>query len=382
VSYLQPRLPRVHFQHPVRVSPLDGPPRIIRTLTGNLSRHGAFVVMPEPLPLGARVALSLEAAGRTFPLAEGSVRWSRGGRAFAQGGFGMHFDRFLHPRGGELVADLVESLHQGRPLKPARRPRPWLRLGLWGLGAATLSATVTAGALAVLTPPLRSSAPRASPLAPAPLEPAVRAPEPAFAAALPVGAEEAPVGSEEPLGDLEAGPQGSAELEPLPVAVPPKAARVEGAGSGAGTGTATQDSTGAFRPAPRMAPPSPSRASGAGEASGPSPDRRSGDTRGQIALPSGAAGALGWALARRELRLTPVLRAGKLRRTFLLDGPPRVVFDLDGRPPGTSYVVPGARPYISRIRVGGQGAFTRVVVDLVRAPREAAEDGEAMVLSF
>ena len=69
------RLPRVRFRHPIRVASLEGTPRIVRTLTANLSSKGLFVRMPEPLPLGTKVALSFEAGGQTLPFAEAEVVW-------------------------------------------------------------------------------------------------------------------------------------------------------------------------------------------------------------------------------------------------------------------------------------------------------------------
>ncbi len=73
----QKRVSRVRFRHPIRVVTLEGQPRVIRTLTANVSPHGLFLRMPEPLPLGTRVALSLEAGGRALALAQAEVVWGR-----------------------------------------------------------------------------------------------------------------------------------------------------------------------------------------------------------------------------------------------------------------------------------------------------------------
>ena len=73
----QKRLSRVRFKHPIRVVTLEGQPRVIRTLTANVSRKGLFLRMPEPLPLGTKVALSLEAGGRALALAQAEVVWGR-----------------------------------------------------------------------------------------------------------------------------------------------------------------------------------------------------------------------------------------------------------------------------------------------------------------
>jgi hypothetical protein len=288
----------VRFQFPVRVAALEGPPRIIRTLTSNLSRAGAFVLMPQPLGHGTRVALSLEAGGQTFPLVEGEIAWCRSGGPALPGGFGLRFRRFLHPRGRALVTDLVDRLHHGRPLALARPRRRWLGLGLWGVGAAALSASATAGVLAWLPPPTLA-----------------------------------------------------------PVAV---------------LGVA---------PAPADAAP-PFRLEAEAEALEPLPPPRRGDPHGEIPLPGGAASALAWRQADGELRLEAVAPAGRLRRRFLLASPPRVVFDLEGPPPVGSHVAAGLEPFVRRVRIGPQGQLTRVVVDLTRPPRDSAEDGEALVLSF
>ena len=79
-----------------------------------------------------------------------------------------------------------------------------------------------------------------------------------------------------------------------------------------------------------------------------------GETRGQVLIPSGAAGSLSWAMADRELRLSVAVRSGHFRRAFLLAGPPRAVFDLEGAAPERSYVLAGTNPFVRRVRVGRQ----------------------------
>lgn len=148
VIELQHRAPRVRFKHPVRVVPLDGSPRIYRTLTANLSRRGMFVRMPEPLPKGTRVALSLEAGGQALPFAEAEIAWCRTSESQLPGrftGFGVRFTSFLNPRAPELVEYLVKNLDRGRPLKmaPTKSAR---RRRLIGLAAGVL-ALVAAGGL-------------------------------------------------------------------------------------------------------------------------------------------------------------------------------------------------------------------------------------------
>ncbi|MFT3707522.1 MAG: PilZ domain-containing protein [Archangium sp.] len=130
----QKRASRVRFKHPVRVVTLDGQPRVIRTLAANVSHKGMFVRMPEPLPMGTRVALSLEAGGRALALAQAEVVWARAHESQLPGRFagcGVRFTDFLHPRAQDLVGYLVDNLDRGKPLQaaPAERPLPrWLPL--------------------------------------------------------------------------------------------------------------------------------------------------------------------------------------------------------------------------------------------------------------
>jgi hypothetical protein len=110
------------------------------------------------------------------------------------------------------------------------------------------------------------------------------------------------------------------------------------------------------------------------------------EQRGSVALPSGAVQTVSWALAFHELRVA--LGGGTLKRHFVLAGPPRVVFDVEGAAPRMSHTVntstvAGMTPFIKRVRVGRQGdSTTRVVLDLARFPRDVSDDGEAVILSF
>src|SRR3954469_305607 len=96
---------RVRFKRAIRVVPLvEGPPHAYRVLSGNLSKQGMFLAMPEPFQAGTRVALSLEAGGRVLPFAQAEVVWRNlADTAHPPGGpgttgFGVRFTNFLHPR--------------------------------------------------------------------------------------------------------------------------------------------------------------------------------------------------------------------------------------------------------------------------------------------
>lgn len=314
--------------------PLQGPPRVVRTRTINLSRRGLFVQANEPLPPGTLVALSLEAGGQTLPFAEAQVVWARpedGSTVARASGFGVRFERFLHPRGEELVDYLVRNLDRGRPLTGAPPRRRWRRkvaalaaaLGLAGVGTA-----VGTGLWAASSVRLEGRSPAS-------------VATPALVASV-----------------TDEGPQPN-----------------EG---GAGVGGAPEASEAL---APAAAPPEAGEPTGQLEATALGP-LGAGETRGAVDLPSGAASALTWALADQELRLAVAVRGGHLRRAFLLEEPPRLVFDVDGASPEKSYALAGARPYLKQVRVGRQRGATRVVVDLTRPPSELTEDGEAIILSF
>jgi hypothetical protein len=123
----------------------------------------------------------------------------------------------------------------------------------------------------------------------------------------------------------------------------------------------------------KLTPPSPKKAAG------PAKDVQ----RGTLKLPSGAATSLAWTLAGAELRLSPELSGGaQVTHAFVLTGPPRAVFDLSGAAPLKSHVVPASPPYATAVRLGKQGAGTRIVVDLDSAPKRVSQDGAALVLAF
>ena len=288
---------------------------MVRSHTTNLSRQGLFVQASQPLPPGTKVALSLEAGGKALPFAEAQVVWAPAEErpATKASGFGVRFERFLHPRGRELVEYLVDNLDRGRPLASAPRARRWRRplvLAASLLGAAGAAAF---GGIVVLQAKIAADNTRvAQPVAEEGGAPAVKA------------VESVAVVASEALGPAADARQAE----------------------------------------PTLGPPAP------------------GETRGEIVVPTGAASALTWAAANREVRLSVVPRDGRLRRAFLLADPPRVVFDLDGSEPDRSYGLEPKGPFLKRVRVGSQKGATRVVVDLTRGPTDSTEDGEAVILSF
>lgn len=125
---------------------------MVRSHTISLSRQGLFVQASQPLPLGTKVALSLEAGGKALPFAEAQVVWApHGDRPAARAdGFGVRFGRFLHPRGRELVDYLVENLDRGRPLVSAPRPRRWRRSLVLAAALLGLAGAFTLGGLFLL----------------------------------------------------------------------------------------------------------------------------------------------------------------------------------------------------------------------------------------
>lgn len=107
-----------------------------------------------------------------------------------------------------------------------------------------------------------------------------------------------------------------------------------------------------------------------------------GERRGAVDVPTGAAEAVTWAAAGGEVRWAVASPVAKPRRSYVMDDPPRLVFDLEGALPERSYSLPTDAPFGLRVRIGAQPRATRVVVDLARAPVDATEDGDAVVLTF
>ena len=362
----QKRSSRVRFKHPVRVVTLDGQPRVIRTLTANVSHKGMFVRMPEPLPTGTRVALSLEAGGRALALAQAEVVWARQHESQLPGRFpgcGVRFTDFLHPRAQELVDYLVDNLDTGKPLvaAPPERPLPkWLPLA--AVGALVLCAVA---ALLVLQLddetdlPLPASGERVGVRGDPTLEPETT-PEPKKITLEPVVVQPPPAEpAPEPVAVAEPVAEPAPEPEPVaaaPVAPPPAA--VEPAPVVAAPVVA-----------PKASPLSPTLSPAGGE----------GD-KGTVSLPSGATKKLTWHASGASVTLDP---GATVSRAFLLNDPPRAVFDLDGPTPSKSHTQDVSIPHATRVRLGKLPAGTRVVIDLDRAPKSSKRiDDRALELQF
>lgn len=104
------------------------------------------------------------------------------------------------------------------------------------------------------------------------------------------------------------------------------------------------------KPAPRAEPRAPARPALA-----------------QIALPSGAAKAVGVSTQGSQLQIEPELAPGSsIDRVFALSGPSRLVIDLKGpAPKGTPRVA--GRDGVTSVRLGSRPGGTRLVLDLTRS---------------
>lgn len=420
----QAREQRVRFKHPIRVVTLDGPPRVIRTLTTNVSRRGLFVRMPQPLPEGCRVALSLEAGGRALAFAQAQVAWGRSQESRLPGrypGCGVRFTEFLHPKAKDLVEYLVENLDTGKPLtlpKSAARRRWWM-IGGAVAGALGLTAIGVGGYL-LLSPgssalegdetlaPLVAVAPSPVELAPAAAAPDVVVPPPvpvavqvaAAAGEVAVGAAGGEVREPAAARDEAATPPMEVDLAPAVVepveAAAPTAATVAGAVE-APPAPAPQVAQVIAAPVPSVAesearpevqaPVVPSAALvAAAPAAAPSPSKPSAfvpTTKGAVRLPSGGAVKLAWSSDGRRVRLVPTLAPGaKLAKVFVLAGPSRAVFDVEGVAPKKSHQVDAETPHVSGVRIGKLGHGTRVVVDLQDVPVSHVADDGSLTLDF
>lgn len=377
----QAREQRVRFKHPIRVVTLDGPPRVIRTLTTNVSRRGLFVRMPQPLPEGCRVALSLEAGGRALAFAQAQVAWGRSQESRLPGrypGCGVRFTEFLHPKAKDLVEYLVENLDTGKPLTlpTSAAKRRWWMLGGAVAGALGLTAIGVGGYL-LLSPgsaalegdetlaPLVAVAPSPVELSPAEAAPEVVDPPPvqvqvaAGAGEETLGAAGAearePVAAAPPPMEMDLSP---AVVEPVEVAAPE--VKAPAAPSAA--------------PVAAVTPATPSTSK---------PSAFVPTTKGAVRLPSGGAVKLAWSSDGRRVRLVPTLAPGaKLAKVFVLAGPSRAVFDVEGVAPKKSHQVDAETPHVSGVRIGKLGRGTRVVVDLQDVPVSHLADDGSLTLDF
>ena len=424
----QKRMSRVRFKHPIRVVTLEGQPRVIRTLTANVSREGLFLRMPAPLPMGTKVALSLEAGGRALALAQAEVVWGRVNEGHLPGHFpgcGVRFTEFMHPRAEELVQYLVHNLDRGKPLMLAPPERRWTRFLPLGGGAALLGCAALA-ALVLWAP---SNGDLEAEDAPASIE--LVAQTPTVTTLSQRGEQTRPSALELPMGAVVTAPEATVAKNPnVAMTLEPRAAPAENAPEATVNAKKSKPPAVVATPEPRAAPaenvpeatvnakksnlpavvasaqtsnPGPpvsaKNSTAAAEAipalkksvaplaaakpPTASPSLTGPSQRGTITLPSGAASSLKWVLTGTELRLSPERSAGaQLTRAFLLTGPPRAVFDLSGAAPERSHAVAAAPPYATAVRLGKPVSGTRLVVDLDSAPKRSRQDGDALVLSF
>jgi len=332
--------------------------------------------------------------------------------------------RSVPPEGAEPAA--VAAAPQWQPAPPAPRvsTMPELDLAATTAGETPPSAATpapaaeTPNAAAAGTAPgsevaLASAAPAAPPVAPKP--PEAEAPSAAASARAPQvaaksGAEgssaaapaRAPqIAAKPPAPELEA-PAAAAPARAPQVAAKPPAPGPQGSSAAAlarATQVAAKPPAVAAKPAapPAKAPakPAPAKEPPRVAVKGPaeSPPRAAVPTntsarvarRAQV-IPLTAAGAAAKLLvedARGELRVTvePIAN-GKVAKVFTLDGPPRVVFDIEGGAPKKSLAVTLSGKQIKQVRVGKLGQGTRVVVDLAKKPSDVTQEGDAAILSY
>lgn len=395
--------------------------------------------MPHPLDPGTRVAISLEANGQALPLAQGEVRWCRYNPSELDGRFqgcGVRFTDYLHPRAGELVEYLVESLDTGKPLKAApRRRRRWPMIAMVGAAAATFAAALVFLLVPNELPPLPTPIDGAGTLAvvavaqgtteelAAMVSPAVDEAEPEIAAAAVAPTEAlredrgptltgSPVASLDAVDRAAAPPDAVAPPTPAPLAdviappaealvapskptllveiVAPQAgapvapskhaplAEVMAAPGGAPVASSkTALPAEVVAPRPVAPPTSPLRAAARREKPSASP------ASGHLRLPTGAATALTWSASPEGLDVRPQLRAdAHIARVFTLSDPPRLVFDIEGSAPAKSHAMPSSSALITRVRLGKQGTRTRVVLDLASQPQHVTAASDHALVQF
>ena len=314
---LPERCSRAPLKHPVRVT-IAGE-RVVRVLSGDISANGMFLVMPDPPEPGTVVTMAFEAGGKVLPFAEGEVAWRR---SQAQGGFGVRFTRYLHPRARALVDYLSENIEHGTTLKtppPVRTAQRWSGLAVVAALAAFL---VTWG-----QPPAPA----------APLEPGQ--------VCLP---EAKPAEPREPVA--------SAWVETAPPVKKPAPAR--------------------RRALPETPRASPVLARTVASAVNPGPFS-------STPLPSGAARLVNVSRVSGSLRVAiDVVAGGRVSNVATLQNPARLVIDVTGLPPVSGHVVSLDDSELRRITVGKQGAGTRLIVDLVRLPTRVVQQGDSALITF
>ncbi|MCC6335401.1 MAG: PilZ domain-containing protein [Myxococcales bacterium] len=320
---LQERSSRSAFKYPVRVT-IAGE-RVVRLLSGDLSPNGMFLQMNEPPEAGTVVVLAFEVRGQVLPFAEGEVAWRRGSQ---RGGFGVRFTRFLHPRAQALIEYLAANVESGAPLKPFTPPaRRWR----WA------SRLATAAALATFL--LAVNAPEPGP---------VMSLDPSLACA---GAE-----TVETAGPaFSAGP--AVSVTPAVKLQPPrKRARV-------------RLPQGPKQEAPTLARTAPATAL---------PGRFS-----STPLPSGAARLVNVSRVGGALRVAidPVA-GGRVTAVTAIQSPPRLVIDVAGTSPTGRHAVALADPELERISVSRNGAGTRLIFSLKRAPGQVAQHGDSALVTY
>ncbi|GMU60994.1 MAG: hypothetical protein AMXMBFR34_27570 [Myxococcaceae bacterium] len=319
----QDRSSRAAFKYPVRVT-IAGE-RVVRLLSGDISPNGMFLQMEDPPEPGTVVVLAFEVRGQVLPFAEGEVAWRR---ASQRGGFGVRFTRFLHVRAQALIAYLAANVESGAPLKPFTPP---VRRWRWASRLAT-AAVLAAFLLAVNAPepaPVMSLGPSLSSEGPE----AVETPGPAF--------------SEGP----------AVSVAPAPKPHPPKKrARV-------------RLPQGPKQEAPTLARTAPATAL---------PGRFS-----STPLPSGAARLVNVSRVGGALRVAidPVA-GGRVTAVTAIQSPPRLVVDVAGTAPTGSHAVVLADPELERISVSRNGAGTRLIFALKRAPGRVAQHGDSALVSY
>lgn len=320
---LQERSARAPFKYPVRVT-IAGE-RVVRLLSGDLSPNGMFLQMDEPPEAGTVVVLAFEVKGQVLPFAEGEVAWRRGSQ---RGGFGVRFTRFLHPRAQALVEYLAANVETGAPLKPFVPPAPSRRWA-W-LGTGVVAATVLIAWTAAAPGPVMS------------IDPSLSCAGPELAEAPP---QHAPVASVGP----------AVTTVEAPRKATPKKRRVRlPQGPAAG---------------PVLARTAPVAAQPAKFSSTP--------------LPSGAARLVNVSRVGGAVRVVidPVA-GGHVTQVTSIQSPPRLVIDVAGTAPSGTHAVALADPELERISVSRNGAGTRLIFTLARAPAQVTQHGDTALVTY